>query len=221
MLVIRRSVCLLALGATVSLAGAADGDGKPEPPNTRFHVNLSDGSSIVCTPLVNVLPIKTSYAELSIPFHRLRKVELDRKEEKAVVKFMNGDVLRGICPLESMEIETVLGKLTIPMKHVSEIVSAAKEEEPAPVYSDSPEKRQQCINILRQIDSAKEQFAMANKLGDAAVVQGPAIGAYIRGGWDAVRCPAGGKYTINPVGRDPVCSVPGHSLKTLNHGHRH
>ena len=202
-----------------SLATAAEDNGKPDQPNTRFRVNLTDGSSILCKPLIAALPIKTSYAELAIPFHRLRTVEIDR-EKKAKVKFMNGDIIQGACSLKSMEIETVLGKITLPMEHVTEIMSVIKEEAPPPVYHDSPEKRNACINNLRIIDSAKEQFAMANRLAEGAVVQGPPIGAYIKGGWTAMKCPAGGKYTINPIGRNPQCPVPGHSLKAMIHHHR-
>lgn len=213
----RYAVAWLLSAAILLSPAAAEEDGKPDQPNAKFHVNLTDGSSIVCKPLIATLPIKTSYAELAIPFHRLRRIELSKEDKKAKVKFMNGDIIQGTCPLKSLEIETVLGKITISMEHVTEISSAMKEEPPAPVYHDSPEKKNACINNLRMIDSAKEQFALANRLGDGAVVQGPPIGAYLKGGWQAMKCPAGGQYKINPIGRDPECTVPGHSLQIMHH----
>ena len=77
-----------------------------------------------------------------------------------------------------------------------------------------------CINNLRQIDSAKEQFAMENNLnaGDAlgaaegfdqAGAEADALGA-IRGGLPT--CPSGGTYTIGVVGVNPICDQAGHVL---------
>jgi len=150
----RYGIACLVLLAVLACGVFAEDDGKPDQPNTRFIVNLADGSSINCKPLAVALPIKTSYAELSIPFHRLRKVELDHEKNKAKIKFMNGDIIQGSCPLEALEIETLLGKITIAMKHVTDIVSVIEGKPPPPVYHDSPEKRNRCINNLRIIDSA-------------------------------------------------------------------
>ena len=36
--------------------------------------------------------------------------------------------------------------------------------------------------------------------------------SYLRGKWEDQRCPAGGVYTINPVGKNPTCSMKGHAL---------
>jgi len=65
-----------------------------------------------------------------------------------------------------------------------------------------------CINNLRQIDAAKEQWALENgaQNGDAAA----GYAAYINGG--APTCPGGGAYTVGTVGTDPTCSVAGHVL---------
>ena len=67
-----------------------------------------------------------------------------------------------------------------------------------------------CINNLRQIDSAKEQWAL-----EAGATDGDPLGAgwtiYIKG--NAVpNCPASGAYTPGAVGTDPVCSVGTHVL---------
>lgn len=68
-----------------------------------------------------------------------------------------------------------------------------------------------CINNLRQIEAAKEQWALANKIatGDAVVESG--IVEYIKGG-KLPRCPQGGKYTLNAIGENVQCSIPGHGL---------
>ncbi len=60
-----------------------------------------------------------------------------------------------------------------------------------------------CINNLRILDSAKEQWAMENgaNTGDAVVDAG--VNAYVKGG--APSCPTGGTYTYGVVGTDPTC----------------
>jgi prepilin-type N-terminal cleavage/methylation domain-containing protein len=68
-----------------------------------------------------------------------------------------------------------------------------------------------CVANLRQIDSAKEQYAMDNRLAQGATM--PALSAlcgtgtttYIKGGSPA--CPSSGTYTVSNLGTDPTCSV--------------
>ncbi len=69
-----------------------------------------------------------------------------------------------------------------------------------------------CINNLRQIDGAKEQWALEQKksAGTATTGSETAINDYIKGG--APKCPAGGAYTYNNVDTPPTCDVGGHSL---------
>ena len=70
-----------------------------------------------------------------------------------------------------------------------------------------------CVNNLRQVDSAKEQAAMANNWANDYDCSGDAatINAYIKGG--APSCPSSGTYTYGNIGTDPTCSVGGgHAL---------
>ena len=73
-------------------------------------------------------------------------------------------------------------------------------------------QRNACINNLRQIDGAKEQFKFETKLKDGDIVTITDVRGYIKGGFPT--CPAGGSYTIGPIGTDPTCSIPGHSITT-------
>jgi len=72
-----------------------------------------------------------------------------------------------------------------------------------------------CISNLKQIDAAKEQWAMDFKktTGDTPTqanltTEGADSGQYIKK-WPS--CPSGGDYVagINAVGTDPVCSIGG------------
>lgn len=69
-----------------------------------------------------------------------------------------------------------------------------------------------CINMLRQIDGAKEQYYLENlDLTDAPAMSrlvGP--DNYIK---TEPRCPAGGRYTIGARETPPVCSIATHVLR--------
>ena len=68
-----------------------------------------------------------------------------------------------------------------------------------------------CINNLRQIDGAKEQWALENKMTNGAPVVVAEVNAYIKGG--APTCPKGGTYTYGAVDEAPRCSYGnGHFL---------
>lgn len=69
-----------------------------------------------------------------------------------------------------------------------------------------------CINNLRQIDGAKEQWALENKKSAGSAVVNGEVEGYIKGG--APKCPGGGSYTYEAVDTNPSCSLStsGHSL---------
>ena len=61
-----------------------------------------------------------------------------------------------------------------------------------------------CVANLKQVDSAKEQYAMENRLGaGATVTQANIVPNYIR---TFPACASGGTYTIATVGTNPSCS---------------
>ncbi len=69
-----------------------------------------------------------------------------------------------------------------------------------------------CINNLKQMDSACQQLAVANNLGPGAVITFPDdLTPYIKVDVNnnLPPCPAGGFYSILPVGANPdaVCSL--------------
>ena len=68
-------------------------------------------------------------------------------------------------------------------------------------------RRNSCIANLKQMDSAKEQWAMDNKkaTGDACQMSDIA-GTYMKGAAAGPTCPGGGSYTVNAVGTNPACS---------------
>ena len=74
-----------------------------------------------------------------------------------------------------------------------------------------------CINNLRQVDGAKQQWALENKQQDSASPGYAAISSYLK---NEVRCPSSGSgtafnYTIGTVSVRPTCTfVATHVLPT-------
>jgi hypothetical protein len=68
-----------------------------------------------------------------------------------------------------------------------------------------------CINNLRQLDAAKQQWALEKQKPAEAMPTAQDILPYLKDGVIPA-CPAGGKYTLNAVNLVPNCSVAGHAL---------
>jgi hypothetical protein len=66
-----------------------------------------------------------------------------------------------------------------------------------------------CINNLRQIDGAKNEWALENNKTNGTPVTVADIKPYIKpdASGNLPKCPAGGTYTIGVVGEPPTCSL--------------
>jgi competence protein ComGC len=72
-----------------------------------------------------------------------------------------------------------------------------------------------CINNLRLIDSAKQQWALEQRKQSADTPAMSDLKPYLGFGPNGEKmpsCPAGGVYKIGAVGEKPTCSLPGHEL---------
>ena len=72
-----------------------------------------------------------------------------------------------------------------------------------------------CINNLRQVDSAKHQWALENRKSDTATPVPDDLKGYINKN-AFPSCPANGAFTVNALNTDPTCSksTDGHTLPT-------
>lgn len=68
-----------------------------------------------------------------------------------------------------------------------------------------------CINNLRMIEGAKQQWALENKKVPTDTPTQDEVAAQLRDHQLPV-CPAGGVYSLKSVGEEPTCSIPKHSL---------
>ncbi len=81
---------------------------------------------------------------------------------------------------------------------------------PGLIRARTASQRVRCVDNLRQIDSAKEQWAMENFAAhDANVGEGDILPYFQRG---FPECPANGNYTIGTVDQPPECDEEGHVL---------
>lgn len=84
---------------------------------------------------------------------------------------------------------------------------------PSFIKARTESQKNACINNLRQVDSAKEQWALNENQAAGAACVAANIDAYIKGTTTKVICPADAtktfvtSYTISNLGVDPACLI--------------
>jgi hypothetical protein len=66
-----------------------------------------------------------------------------------------------------------------------------------------------CFSLLWQIDEAKNQCALEEKLSSGDAVTDAEVARYIKHGMP--ECPQGGKYIVGKIGEPPRCDLPPHA----------
>jgi hypothetical protein len=79
----------------------------------------------------------------------------------------------------------------------------------APIPQGRPAKSV-CVNNLRQIDGAKEEWALENRAPVGSIVLMEQITPFMKGG--EPRCSSGGVYVVGRIGEAPHCSIREHVL---------
>jgi hypothetical protein len=78
----------------------------------------------------------------------------------------------------------------------------------------TPAMQKACIVNLRQIDAAKDRWALEHKKTQGEAMVDEEVNLYLKNSQRPV-CPSGGTYTYGAVGVDPTCSLGaalGHTL---------
>ena len=70
-------------------------------------------------------------------------------------------------------------------------------------------QKNHCINNLRMLDGAIQQWALETKQPTSAEVYLPSVQRYLG---VSTECPAGGLYSVGLVTDHPACSIQGHAL---------
>jgi hypothetical protein len=82
-------------------------------------------------------------------------------------------------------------------------------------HLDTPSSFDACINRLRQLDGAKQQWAFEHGISatNEAVVTWRDVAPYLRFGPSGrLWCPHGGSYTLGRLTDLPTCSIKAHHL---------
>lgn len=70
-----------------------------------------------------------------------------------------------------------------------------------------------CIANLKQIQGAKDQWAIANKKGSTDSCDWSDLVGTDKYMKLTPTCPSGGSYTLGTIGEDPTCNVYGHVIQ--------
>ena len=86
------------------------------------------------------------------------------------------------------------------------------------VRARTTSQKNACINNLRQIDGAKQQWALENNQTGSVTPAASVITPYMGRGANATMptCPAGGTYTIASIATVPTCSIGGGHVLPAN-----
>ena len=71
---------------------------------------------------------------------------------------------------------------------------------------------QSCIANLKTIDGAKQQWGLENRKATTDVPTTTEVAAYLKA-TELPLCPGGGTYTLNTIGANTTCTIPGHELQ--------
>jgi len=110
--------------------------------------------------------------------------------------------LRAATQQLTQQLGTAREAVQLQQQHLEQLQT---ENPPAPTEAD---QRDTCMNNLRQIDSAKNAWALELGKTAADVPTEQDLLSYLPGNVFPV-CPSGGTYTIGAVGAPPSCSVHG------------
>jgi chromosome segregation ATPase len=157
----------------------------------------------------------SSVATLSAENARLRAENQNLSQKFSQLQNENNR-LRGANQQITQQLQTSRDAAQQQQEQLQQIQTENQPANPAPEPSaeqplSAVTQLNTCINNLRQIDAAKQQWALENDKTADAIPPAQDLLPYFRGGVFPV-CPSGGGYTINAVGVPPTCSVPGHVL---------
>jgi hypothetical protein len=102
--------------------------------------------------------------------------------------------------------KVLLASAAVPMAGILAAIAV-----PNFVKARQTSQKNMCLNNLRRIDGAKQQWALEKKKSGSDVPTRADLLPYL--GDQFPTCPAGGRYTLNDIADGPQCSIPGHSLE--------
>jgi hypothetical protein len=153
----------------------------------------------------------SSVATLSAENARLRAENQSLTQKNSRLQNDNVQLRKGNQQL-TQQLQTTSDAEQQPQQMPAEAQPAVAAPEPATDQSAAVAAQlNACINNLRLIEAAKQQWALDNSKTDDDIPNALELLPYFQNDVFPT-CPAGGTYTINAVGVPPTCSIPGHAL---------
>jgi hypothetical protein len=91
----------------------------PEPEPLRLKLTLTDGSQVIGIPATTMLPVKTSFAEMTVPFERIRNATFSKDHTEIVLVLSNGDRMTATPKVAEFQLATIFGKARIGSRDVA------------------------------------------------------------------------------------------------------
>ena len=108
----------------------------------------------------------------------------------------------------AVHLATARTALRLQQQHLEELESQNQQILDA---STAVIARKTCVNNMRLIDDAKQQWALDTGKPASTVPKVKDLQIYFKEG-ALPECPAGGAYSLNALNEVPTCSIPGHAL---------
>jgi hypothetical protein len=122
-MIVSRAVCLAVIASVlVCAAWAASAASAESNAPVRLMLELTDGSRIAGAPARVELELRTAYATMRLPLERIASITLQDDHKTAALKLKNGDKLQGALLADTIELDTLVGKVQIGIEHVSRIM---------------------------------------------------------------------------------------------------
>ena len=84
-------------------------------------VELTDGFRLIGTAEIDTLPFIAKYGRMSLAMEQVASVTLGEDRETGKVTMKNGDSLQGVLDIGDLKLRTLLGEISVPIRHVSRI----------------------------------------------------------------------------------------------------
>jgi septal ring factor EnvC (AmiA/AmiB activator) len=161
---------------------------------------------------------KTSLAAQETELARLRKDNLEVLKLRNEVRQLRDDKQQlakqaQTAQVQAQQAQTQVQVIQSQVQQTAQALAAQQQALAAQSRGQATPEQQSamaCINNLRLLDGAMQQWALENRKDASAVPTAKEVAAYLKNG--IPKCPAGGAYTLNSVGTVPTCSIPGHAL---------
>jgi hypothetical protein len=164
--------------ATVPSAGA---DVSKQERPIRAVLSLVDDGQVVGVPDVTVAPLRTAYARIDLPLEHLVSAEFGSERNVGIFRLRNGDKLKGRLELEAIEMQTLYGTVSVPLKVVDRIEMVGGEPDPDGLVLyhtfDNPERLGEDRSKAENHGAATNvTFSAGGRVGGAAHFSGSGSG---------------------------------------------